>query len=275
MNLKHTKVNFTKIPSARHSKVDWFENHQKHICLTKRMQPNTLLIGDSIVAGFTRYQNVWKKDFKFPKTVNCGIPGDNTQHVLWRAKNLFISSSVKFIVIHCGTNNLDYNDPIDIAKGILNIGKSLFEKVPKSNIILTGTLPRDKSKSKRRNKLCEVNSYLNSSCKTKKNMLYMDQGSEWIPNSPMLDKSLYNKDHLHLIENGNTKFASKISNTITNFNQLQLNFQLTLCCHSPSATPPRPISPPQPPPSALSLISPPSTSSPQPPRSISPPHPSS
>ena len=106
-------------------------------------------------------------------------------------------------------------------------------------------------------------------------MLYMDQGSGWILNSRMLDKSLYYKDYLHLIENGNAKFASKISNTIRNFNQLMLNFQLTLCCHSPSTTPPRSISPSQPPPSASSLISPPLTSSPQPPPSISPPHPSS
>ena len=197
------------------------------------MQPTTLLIGDSIVVGLTRYQNICKKYFQFPKTVNCVIPGDKTQHVLWRAKNLFIPPSVKFIVIHCETNNLDYNDPIDIAKGILNIGKSLLEKAPKSNIILTGILPRDKHKSKRRNKLCEVNSYLKSSCKTKKNMLYMNQGSGWILNSHMLDKSLYYKDHLLLIANGNAKFASKISNTIRNFNQLKLNFQLTLCCHSP------------------------------------------
>ena len=113
------------------------------------------------------------------KTVNCSIPGDKTQHVLWRA---IYSTSVKFISIHCGTNNLDYNNSIDVAKGILNIGKSLLEKAPKSNINLTGKLPHDKSKSKRRNNLCEVNSYLNSSCKTEKNMLYVDQGSGWILN---------------------------------------------------------------------------------------------
>ena len=43
-------------------------------------------------------------------------------------------------------------------------------------------------------------------------MLYMDQGNGWILNSHMLDKSLYYKDHLYLIENGNAKLASKISN---------------------------------------------------------------
>ena len=132
------------------------------------MQPTTLLFGDSFFVGFTWYQNIWKKYFKFPKTVNCSIPGDKTQHVLWRAKNLFIPPSVKFIVIHFGTSNLDYKGPIDITKGILNIGKSLFEKAPKSNFILTGILPCDKYKSMRRNKLCEVNSYLNNFLKLRK-----------------------------------------------------------------------------------------------------------
>ena len=53
MNLKHTTVEFAKIPSGCHNKVGWFEIHRKHICLTKRIQPTTLLIGDSIVAGLT------------------------------------------------------------------------------------------------------------------------------------------------------------------------------------------------------------------------------
>ena len=78
----------SKIPSARCNKVGCFENHQKHICLTNQMQTTGLLIGDSIVVAITRYQNIWKKYFKFQKTVNGGIPGDKTQHLLWRAKNL-------------------------------------------------------------------------------------------------------------------------------------------------------------------------------------------
>ena len=62
-------------------------------------------------------------------------------------KTYLFPPSVKFIVIHCGSNNLDFNHPIDIAKGILNIGKSLLEKAPKWNIIWTTILPRDKYKS--------------------------------------------------------------------------------------------------------------------------------
>ena len=115
-----------------------------------RMKPSFLLIGDSIIYGLSHYKNVWNKYFGFSKTVNCGISGDKTQHVLWRAENLVIPSSVKFIIVRCGINNLDYDDPNCIAKGILNIGKSLLNEAPTSNILLTGLLPRDKCNSNRR-----------------------------------------------------------------------------------------------------------------------------
>ena len=141
-----------------------------------RMKPSFLLIGDSIIYGLSRYKNVWNKYFGFSKTVNCGISGDKTQHVLWRAENLVIPSSVKFIIVHCGTNNLDYDDPNCIAKGILNIGKSLLNKAPTSNILLTGLLPSDKCNSNRRKGLKKVNSYLLSLCKKENNMIYMDSG---------------------------------------------------------------------------------------------------
>ena len=254
-----------------------------------RMKPSFLLIGDSIIYGLSRYKNVWNKYFGFSKTVNLGISGDKTQHVLWRAENLVIPSSVKFITAHCGTNNLDYDDPNCIAKGILNIGKSLLSKAPTSNILLTGLLPRDKCNSNRRKRLKKVNSYLLSLCKNENNMLYMDQGRGWTLDDHTLDESLYYVDQLHLIEAGNTKFALNISNTIRNFNDLKFKLQSrmsTSISHTksvpvtssetslPLSTPPTSHkSPPsihKPPPSTSPHKPPPSISFHKPPPSTSP-----
>ena len=70
------------------------------------------LIGDSNVAGLSRYQAVWKKYyFKTYKALNCGIFRDRTQNFLWRAEDLPLPLSVKYLVVHCGTNNLDHNKP--------------------------------------------------------------------------------------------------------------------------------------------------------------------
>ena len=148
MRLQNSAVEPVTISTACNNKVDWCENHECQVNLSNKLQPCTLLIGDSIVAELSHFKKVWQKYFKLPKAVNCGIPGDKTQHALWKAENLPISSFVKFIVIHCETNNLDYNDPNIITKGTLCIAKAMINKARKSNIIITGLLPRDKGKWK-------------------------------------------------------------------------------------------------------------------------------
>ena len=225
MNFEKSRSDVIIKPTPRDNKLGWYKTHDHHVCLMNRMKPSFLLIADSIIYGLSHYKNVWNKYFSFSKTVNCGISGDKTQHVLWRVENLVIPSSVKFIIVHCGTNNLDYDDPNCIAKGILNIGKSLLNKAPTSNILLTGLLPRDKCNSNRRKRLKKVNSYLLSLCKNENNMLHMDQGRGWTLDDHTLDKSLYYVDQLHLIEAGNAKSASSISNTICNFNDLKFKLQ--------------------------------------------------
>ena len=146
MRLQNSAVEPVTVSTACNNKVDWCENHERQVNLSNKLQPCTLLIGDSIVAELSHFKKVWQKYFKLPKALHCGIPGDKTQHVLWKPENLPISSFVKFIVIHCGTNNFDYNDLNIITKGTLCIAKAMINKARKSNIIITGLLPLDKGK---------------------------------------------------------------------------------------------------------------------------------
>ena len=176
MRLQNTAVEPATISTARNNKVSWHENHERQVNLINKLQPSTLLIGDSIFIGFSRYKNIWQKYFKFPKTVNCGISWDKTQRVWWRLKNLSIPSSVKFVVVHCGTINLYYDNPSIIAKGILWIAKTMVRKSRKSNIFIIGLLLRDKSKSRRMKKLLQAKSYYSNFCKNEKNMLFRGEG---------------------------------------------------------------------------------------------------
>ena len=299
MNFQKFRFDVIITPTPRDNKLGWYETHDHHVCLMNRMKPSFLLIGDSIIYGFSRYKNVWNKYFSFSKTFNCVISGDKTQHVLWRAENLVIPSSVKFIIVHYGTNNLDYDDLNCIAKGILNIGKSLLNKAPTSNILLTGLLPRDKYNSNRRKRFKKVNSYLLSLCKNENNMLYMDQERGWTLDDHALDESLYYVDQLHLIEAGNAKFALSISNTIRNFNDLKFKLQSRmsmLISHTksvpvtssetslplsmpptshkspPSIHKPPPSTSPRKPPPSISFHKPPPSTSPDKPRPSTSPH---
>ena len=94
-------------PSERYNKPNWLKLHSNHCFIAKNSNATTLLIGDSIVAGLTRYPYVWKKYFA-DNSVNFGIGGDPVENVLWRSINLPKLSSLNKIVILCGTNNISF-----------------------------------------------------------------------------------------------------------------------------------------------------------------------
>ena len=97
------------IPTERFNKSNWIEYLRNHCFIIKNAKPNALLLGDSIVAGLSRYPNVWNEYFTPINALNLGIGGDCVEYVLWRAINLPLLSSMKNVVILCGTNNV----PID------------------------------------------------------------------------------------------------------------------------------------------------------------------
>ena len=70
---------------------------------------STLLIGDSTIAGLSRYFNIWKRYFKPLYAINCGIGGDSVENILWRCKNLPSCPNFQNAVIMCGTNNIQHS----------------------------------------------------------------------------------------------------------------------------------------------------------------------
>ena len=59
---------------------------------------------------------------------------------------------------------------------LINIGKVFQQKSAADvSIILEGLLPRDFSKSKKRNKILKENNYLKKSCKDETNIYYLEQ----------------------------------------------------------------------------------------------------
>ena len=101
------------------------------------------------------------------KTLNCGIGGDRIQNVLWRAQNFPVISSLKNVVILCGTNNLFTDSPKDIADCILEIEQTFQSKYSSINIAIGGILPRDASWSINRKFIKEVNEILKAKfCKS-------------------------------------------------------------------------------------------------------------
>ena len=175
----------TTIPQMRFSKTNWLNFHRHHCSSLITNRFKTIIIGDSVAAGLNRYRRVWTKYLETLKTLNCETGGDRVQNVLWRAQNLPVISSLKNVVILCGTNNLFHDSPEDIADGIIEIARTFQFKF---------------------NRVKEVNKILKAKC-SKSFFIYISYDSCWIVANGSLNPDLLFLDNVHLVEKGNLKLA--------------------------------------------------------------------
>lgn len=60
--------------------------HNRFLLESKEKEPEVLFIGDSIIQNMV-HSDMWNKNFIPLHSLNFGIGGDQTQHVLWRIVN--------------------------------------------------------------------------------------------------------------------------------------------------------------------------------------------
>ena len=172
----------------------------------------TLLIGDSMIAGLSRYSNIWNRYFKPLNAINCGIGGNRVQNILRRCQHLPSSPRLQNAVIMCGTNNIQHNSVEDTVEGILEIALSLRRKYHPIAIIFCSLLPRDNNWSINRVHIDKINNYL--CCKSKLNGINFINHTDWTLPDGSLKPNLFHVDKLHLIEEGNAKLAVTIYHSI-------------------------------------------------------------
>ena len=112
------------IPSKGFYNNKWLKIQQNHYFHIKQENINSIIIGDSIVAGLTRCTNIWNNLFG-SRLINLGISGDRVENVLWHARDIPFLLSLKNVVILCGTNNINKDPPYDIVQGLIAIGSVL------------------------------------------------------------------------------------------------------------------------------------------------------
>ena len=208
-------------PMGRDNKHGWYEKHEKLVAIAAGSLSSVLLIGDSLVNGLARYHRVWSKYFKPLRALNFGVGGDRTQHVLWRIENGEIPLNLQVGFVHCGTNNLDRDNPHEIRDGIASIVYTIQERKPNANFIVSGLLPRDQETSFRRDKIKLVNQKLRKWCQSGKvrNVHYLKPDKDWTEPDGRLVERYYFTDFLHLVEEGYDKFAKSIYEAIEKVSQ--------------------------------------------------------
>ena len=209
----------TTTPSTRFSKMNWPNFHHNHCSKLAKNTFEAIVIGDSIVAGLSRYQNVWEKFLKPLKAFNCGAGGDRIQHVFWRALNLPVFSDLKMIY------NLLLVSPKDIADGILKIARSFKTNYSCINVVICGILPRDDSWSVNLVSIKEVNQILKLKC-YESSHTFVSYDSGWTLSNSSLNADLHYSDRLHLVEKGDLKLAGSI------FNSIEVSNDFICCNHN-------------------------------------------
>ena len=199
------------IPVARSGKLGWYEKFKRHNFLLQESPAKVILIGDSLISNLSRYPDVWKNYFSIHNTLNFGIQGDKIQNILWRLNNLNFSKncSIKYVFILGGTNNVDHNSPEEIANGLITSGLSAQAQCQNAKVVIIPLLPRDTKNSLRRGNINVINTLLLSKC-SKHNLYTFKHQLGWLNIDRSLNMSLFYKDCLHLIKNGNELLAKEI-----------------------------------------------------------------
>ena len=134
-------------------------------------------------------------------TVNLGIGGEKVKDVICRIGNLDVNREVRYVVLICGTNNIDKNVPADIVKGIKYAIRLAKCKFYNCKVIVLGILPRDDNPGIRRNKIRLVNFHMKYAFGKMNNndVTYIDPDHRWTTSGGILNTNLYYKDNLHLV----------------------------------------------------------------------------
>ena len=200
------------IPSKRFNNYNWLKIHHNHCFRVHHDNINSIIIGDSIVAGLTRYSNVWKNLFG-NEFINLGIRGDRVENVLWRVRDKAFSPRLKNVVILCGTININKDPPCDIVLGLIATDSSFKNRINNANIFICGLLPLDEYVSINRVIIDEINDLLSFKCSVN-NFHFIDQSKGWTLDNGTLDFSLFYSDGLHLVQKGNLKLGKSILNAV-------------------------------------------------------------
>jgi len=217
--LLRTNINTALVPSYKLEEdfYDWDARHEEILKIQKQLNPEIVLIGDSIphlwgglpVDRHARGVNVWSKTFGNHRVLNMGFGWDRTQNVLWRLEHGEMDGThPKVIVINIGTNNLTSsnrvraNTPAEIAEAIELICGHVRKKSPTSRIIVMGVFPRGfKPDDYYRTNVTELNAILAKNLADKPQTTFLNISDQFVAPGAELSRDIMS-DGVHPTEAG-------------------------------------------------------------------------
>ncbi|HVR86356.1 MAG TPA: GDSL-type esterase/lipase family protein, partial [Planctomycetota bacterium] len=160
-------------------------------------------------------KKIWDATFGPLKAANFGIPGDRTQHVLWRLQNGELDGipPPRVVVLLVGTNNLGPNEPEPPSGAIAGIGailKQIHRKSETTKVLLLGVFPRgEKPEDPLRAAVKDINDAIATFDDLGKTVRFLDLGEKFLAPGGLLLRELM-PDFLHLSGKGYQVWADAI-----------------------------------------------------------------
>ncbi len=216
-------------PQKPRRDYDWMKRHEAILAGKDKLNPEVVMIGDSIThmwAGFPdtgKYGNrgpvSWKKLHGDKPVLNLGFGADRVQNVLWRLQQGEMDGlKPKWVVLNIGTNNLvgggAYDracSPAEIDEGIQNLVGVIRSKAPSAKLVVMGVFPRGASaKDAHRAKIAELNALLKKRFAGAKDTTFLDIGEKFLEPDGTLPRELM-PDRLHPSEKGYALWADALA----------------------------------------------------------------
>ena len=193
----------------------WMTRHESFNKRVAQGKVDLVFIGDSITQGWEgKGKDVWAKYYTKRNTVNLGISGDRTQHVIWRLDNGNLKDiTPKAAVIMIGTNNSGSNSPAEIADGVKVIVEQIRKKSPNTKILLLAVFPRGTNNDDARRKVNQGANAIFKKLADSKQVHYLDIGEHFLTDDGILEREIM-PDLLHLSPKGYTIWTESIEKSL-------------------------------------------------------------
>lgn len=206
---------------------DWFARHEQVLKVKDAINPQVVLIGDSIThfwggepqtnGARPRGPKSFAEVFSNKRVLNLGFGWDRTQNVLWRIDHGELDGlHPETFVLNIGTNNLTgtknarASTPAEIADGTREIIKRLRAKEPKAKIILMGVFPRGfEANHPFRASIEEINAQRAKEYANVPNLTFIDLRASFLAADGTLPKDLMS-DGVHPTEKGYAIWAAAL-----------------------------------------------------------------